>query len=46
MIEIVSPGNKSSQTELKAFVEKAIQALSTGIHLLIVNLFPPTRRDP
>ena len=46
MIEIVSPGNKSSQTELKAFVEKAIQALSTGIHLLIVDLFPPTRRDP
>ena len=46
MIEIVSPGNKSIQTELKAFVEKAVQALSTGIHLLIVNLFPPTARDP
>jgi Protein of unknown function (DUF4058) len=46
MIEIVSPGNKSSKTELKAFVEKAIQALSTGIHLLIVDLFPPTARDP
>jgi len=46
MIEIVSPGNKSSQTELKAFVEKAVQALSNGIHLLIVDLFPPTTRDP
>ncbi len=46
MIEIVSPGNKSSQTELKTFVENAVQALSTGINLLIVNLFPPTKRDP
>ena len=46
MIEIVSPGNKSRQTELKAFVEKAIQALSNGIHLLIVDLFPPTDSRP
>jgi hypothetical protein len=46
MIEIVSPGNKSSATEMKTFVEKAIQALANGIHLLIVDLFPPTTRDP
>jgi hypothetical protein len=46
MVEIVSPGNKSSQTELRAFVHKADQALLTGIHLLIVDLFPPSPRDP
>jgi hypothetical protein len=46
MVEIVSPGNKSSQTELRAFVQKADQALLAGIHLLIVDLFPPTTRDP
>jgi hypothetical protein len=46
MVEIVSPGNKSSQTELSAFVRKADQALLAGIHLLIVDLFPPTPRDP
>ncbi len=46
MIEIVSPGNKSGQTEMKAFVQKANQALWAGIHLLIVDLFPPTARDP
>jgi Protein of unknown function (DUF4058) len=46
MIEIVSPGNKSSETAMKACVQKAIQALSSGIHLLIVDLFPPTTRDP
>jgi hypothetical protein len=46
MVEIVSPGNKSGQSELGAFVQKADQALLAGIHLLIVDLFPPTRRDP
>ncbi len=46
MIEIVSPGNKNGQMELAAFVRKAEQALFAGIHLLIVDLFPPTPRDP
>jgi Protein of unknown function (DUF4058) len=46
MIEIVSPGNKSSQTEAAAFINKARQAILAGIHLLIVDLFPPTPRDP
>jgi hypothetical protein len=46
MIEIVSPGNKHGQTEFAAFVHKADQALLAGIHLLIVDLFPPTPRDP
>jgi hypothetical protein len=46
MVELISPGNKGSQTELSAFVHKADQALLAGIHLLIVDLFPPTPRDP
>ncbi len=46
MVELVSPGNKNGQTEFSAFVQKADQALLAGIHLLIVNLFPPTSRDP
>jgi hypothetical protein len=46
MIEIVSPGNKSGQTDFAAFVLKAEQALRAGIHLLIVDLFPTTARDP
>jgi hypothetical protein len=46
VIEIVSPGNKSSQRTLLAFVEKAYELLQQGIHLLIVDLFPPSRRDP
>jgi hypothetical protein len=46
IVEIVSPGNKSSQSALSAFVYKAEQALLAGVHLLIVDLFPPSRRDP
>lgn len=46
MIEIVSPGNKSSQRTFDAFIDKAEDALRGGIHLLIVDLFPPGPRDP
>jgi len=46
VIEIVSPGNKSSQYALRAFVAKAYELISQGINLLVVDLFPPTARDP
>ncbi len=46
VIEIVSPGNKDSQHAVRAFVEKAAELLRQGINLLIVDLFPPSPRDP
>lgn len=46
LIEIVSPGNKGSRRDLKAFVQKAITALRQGYHLLILDLHRPGRRDP
>lgn len=46
VIEIVSPGNKDSRNSFRSFVEKAIAFLRNGIHLLIVDLFPPSVRDP
>ena len=46
IIEIVSPGNKSSRAALGKFVSKSIQMLQNGVHLLVVDLFPPTGRDP
>src|SRR5947209_12375567 len=46
MVEIVSPGNKNNQNGLNAFVRKAPEALAAGIHLLLVDLFPPSARDP
>src|SRR5206468_11329235 len=45
-VEIVSPGNKNNQNGLNAFVQKAREALAAGIHLLLVDLFPPSSRDP
>jgi hypothetical protein len=46
IIEIVSPGNKASRHATRSFVEKAADILSQGVNLLIVDLFPPTPRDP
>ena len=46
IIEIVSPGNKSSWNALRAFVRKASDLIWQGIHLLVVDLFPPSQRDP
>ena len=46
VIEIVSPGNKNSRDALRVFTRKAVQLLQAGVHLLIVDLFPPSRRDP
>ncbi len=46
VIEIVSPGNKDSRAALRDLVEKTVDCLRRGIHVLIVDLFPPTPRDP
>jgi Protein of unknown function (DUF4058) len=46
ILEIVSPGNKDSRHALHAFARKAVEFLQAGVHLLIVDLFPPSRRDP
>lgn len=46
IIEIVSPGNKDSRNAIRSFVEKAADILNQGIHLVVVDLFPPTPRDP
>jgi hypothetical protein len=46
MVEIMAPGNKAGRKPLRAFVEKAAQTMDQGIHLLILDLFPPGKRDP
>lgn len=46
IVEIVSPGNKDSRTAFRLFLDKATDFLRAGVHLLIVDLFPPTRRNP
>ena len=46
VIEIVSPGNKDGRLALENFVDKTVQFLSEGIHVLVIDPFPPTPRDP
>jgi hypothetical protein len=46
IVEIVSPGNKNTGHALRSFVQKARQILDEGIHLLVIDLLPPGRRDP
>jgi hypothetical protein len=46
LLEIVSPGNKASIYAFRSFTEKATGVLARGYHLLLVDLHPPTPRDP
>ncbi len=46
IVEVVSPGNKSSVVALAEFVGKAVDFIDDGISLLLVDLFPPSKRDP
>jgi hypothetical protein len=46
VIEIVSPGDKGSKAQFKAFVEKSAGLIRQKVHLLVVDLFPPGKRDP
>jgi hypothetical protein len=45
LIEVLSPGNKSSRHALRSFLDKAVAALDSGIHLLLIDVHPPGPRD-
>lgn len=45
-IEIVSPGNMESAPAIQQFVSKIAAALRDGVHVLTIDPFPPTPRDP
>ena len=46
IVEIVSPNNKSSRAAARSFAEKLAAFVGNGIHLLVLDLFPPGPRDP
>jgi hypothetical protein len=46
LIEIVSPANKDRGLHVKELVDKAVAALDRGVHLLLIDLFPPGAHDP
>jgi hypothetical protein len=46
VVEIVSPGNKASKNALRTFVETTSNLIAQSVHLLVIDLFPPSKRDP
>jgi hypothetical protein len=46
MIEIVSPGNKTTAHAFRSFVQKAGELLEQRVHLLLIDPIPPGPRDP
>lgn len=46
LLEIVSPGNKDRHEHVDDFLTKLEDALRLGIHVLLVDLFPPGVHDP
>ncbi|MCA9071299.1 MAG: DUF4058 family protein, partial [Planctomycetaceae bacterium] len=46
VVEILSPGNKTSQRAFDALVQKADEFIRVGVHLLILDLWRPGPRDP
>ncbi len=46
IVEIVSPGNKNNRHGLRSLVDKVGEMLRAGVHLLLLDLFPPSSRDP
>lgn len=46
LVELVSPGNKDTKRSLKAFARKTAAFIRNGVHVLVVDLFPPGKHDP
>ena len=45
IIELISPGNKSSISAIRSMVDKLVDLFYDGINLLVVDPFPPDPRD-
>ena len=46
LVEIASPGNKDRRASVEDFVDKCVGAMNEGLHLIVIDLFPPRRNDP
>jgi hypothetical protein len=46
LLEIVSPANKDRARHVEDFAANAVDALDLGVHVLVVDLFPPGPHDP
>jgi hypothetical protein len=45
VIELISPGNKDTKHSLRAFARKSANMIRGGIHLSVIDPFPPGRYD-
>lgn len=46
LVEVISAANKDRASHVLDFTAKAASALDLGVHLLLVDLFPPGPHDP
>ncbi len=46
LLEILSPANKDRAESVQDFVGKAWSALEKGVHVVVIDLLPPSRFDP
>jgi len=46
LIEVTSPANKDRKSSVEDFLEKALEALHAGYHLLLVDVHRPGHHDP
>ena len=46
IIEVISPGNKAGSRAFQALLDKTWEKLAYKVHMLFIDLFPPSRRDP
>lgn len=45
MVEVISPGNKAARNPFRAFVQKATDLIEAGVHLVLLDVLGPSRRD-
>ena len=45
LIELASPGNKDREASVEQFAAKACDALRAGVHVAVIDPFPPRRAD-
>jgi hypothetical protein len=45
ILEILSPANKDRRQHVEQFAAKVVSALDLGVHVLVVDLFPPGPHD-
>jgi hypothetical protein len=46
LLEIASPANKDRRDNVRDFAGKIIRSLESGVHVLMLDLFPPGKHDP